>query len=62
MEEPKIESEQELQVKINAAKKLRSEQCHSKIDIILKEFNCVISTNAVVLIDGQPIVPIIQAL
>ena len=62
MEEPKIESEQELQAKLNAAKQQRSDKCWKELEVILNLYNCQITTNSIVTINGQPIVPIIQAL
>lgn len=55
-------TEQELQAKIDEAKTLRAEKCKAKIDEILKEFNCIITTEINVVVNGKIVNPAIQAL
>ncbi len=38
------------------------EQCAKEIEIILKKYECVITTNAECIINGQPIAPVIKSL
>ena len=57
-----MENEKELLEKINVAKKIRATECMEKIEIILKEFNCSITTDVQVNINGQFVNPMIQAL
>ena len=54
-----MENQKQLQEKLDAMKAENVEKCAEKINEILKEFNCDISTNASVVINGQVVTPVI---
>ena len=50
-------SESELLEKLNASKMARAKECGAKIDEVLKQFNCILTTNIHVLVNNEPVLP-----
>lgn len=54
-------TEKELQEKLSLIKEDRIKECSNKINELLKEFNCSISTNVEVILNGQPVQVVIKS-
>lgn len=52
-----MENVKELQEKLDAIKKSNEEKCAEKINEVLKEFDCIITTNAICVVNGVQIMP-----
>lgn len=52
-----MENIKELQEKLDAIKKENEKKCTEKINEVLKEFNCSVTTNAICVVNGVQIMP-----